>query len=263
MSAGDIKGAAEHIKRTVSDDIQPDSLNTSLAHILLLAGDWREINSLLLKDTNTLSTSGWLNSIYTQRPVNRENEPIPWYSYAAIDFLDTVVKDTWSVFEWGCGNSTRWWASKVRSVISVEDDAQWYQEISAGVPSNSTIHHRVGKDYYEHILSYPDRYFDTIVIDGSHRNEAAKNCTTKVKETGIIIFDNSDNADFDESQAHLIDCGFFRVDFWSLLPSYLYKNCTSIYFMDPEILRIKVLPSAHISSVGISCQQALNRFRKE
>lgn len=263
LNVGDIKGAAEYIKQRLQTGLELDNLNIFYAKILLLSGAWEEIDALLVKDTNSLRTSGWLNSIYMGRPVNRSNEPIPWYTYPAIDFLDEVVKDTWTVFESGSGNSTLWWSSRVKSIVSVEDDYAWFQEISLKMPTNATINFKQEKDYSDYVLSFPDKSFDAIVVDGSYRNETACNCIDKIKEDGLIVFDNSDNPEFNISQTDLLSRGFYRIDFWGLIPSYLYKNCTSVYFRDPNIFKFQKLPSVHQSSVGMSCQQALRGFSQK
>jgi tetratricopeptide (TPR) repeat protein len=47
------------------------------------------------------------------------------------------------------------------------------------------------------------------------------------------------------------------LDFWGLIPSHIYKNCTSILLKNSGILQsLSGLPSEHRSSVGISCGQA-------
>ncbi|MCZ6675441.1 MAG: hypothetical protein O7C75_21140 [Verrucomicrobia bacterium] len=81
----------------------------------------------------------------------------------------------------------------------------------------------------------------------------------QLKDRGIIVFDNSDVKSHQAAQEHLKKEGFYRIDFWGLIPSYLYKNCTSIYFKDPCILKPGTLPHEHNSSVGLSCSQALEQ----
>ena len=263
LNQGKLKEAAAYIKQTLRNGADLENLDILLAHILLLSGDWTEIDSLLTHNTNFLSASGWLNSIATQRPVNSDSKPIPWYTYSAIDFLDGIVKKHWTVFEWGCGNSTHWWSYKAGKVISIEDNEAWYREVKAHLPDNAELYYKTENDYSDCILAFPDKHFDAIIIDGSFRNESAGNSVSKIKDSGMIIFDNSDNAMFDQSQKHLADAGFYRIDFWRLIPSYLYKNCTSIYFKDPIILRNDLVPSAHKSSIGMSCQQSLNYLTGE
>ena len=260
LDEGRIKEAAAFIKEAIKNGANLEGLNVNLAHILLLAGEWEEITALLPKNTNFFHTSGWLNSLRCNRPISEDNKPIPWFTYPAIDFLDDIVQKNWLVFEWGSGNSTLWWASKVEKVIAIEDNQEWFMEVKNKLPQNSEIFNRTGSEYYDSILKYPDYSFDAIIIDGSYRTEAATKCTSKIKDQGIIIFDNSDAMEHELAQSFLKNQGFYRIDFWGLIPSYLYKNCTSIYFKDAAILKQKNIPTSHISSVGISCQQSIDRI---
>ncbi len=51
---------------------------------------------------------------------------LPWFSYPATHFLESVVQKNWSVFEYGSGYSTEFWNRKCRRVISVEHDEKWF-----------------------------------------------------------------------------------------------------------------------------------------
>jgi glycosyltransferase involved in cell wall biosynthesis len=262
LDEGKIKEAAAFIKNAIKSGVSLESMNINLAHLLVIAGEWEEITTLLPKETNFFHTSGWLNSIKYNRPISGDNKPIPWFTYPAIDFLDGIVKNNWSIFEWGSGNSTLWWASKAEKVISIEDNQTWFMEVKNKLPQNSEIFFKTGNEYFDSILMYPDCSFDAIIIDGSHRNEATVNCVRKIKDQGIIVFDNSDAMAHEPAQRYLISRGFYRIDFWGLIPSYLYKNCTSVYFNDAGILKQKQSPTVHRSSVGISCQQSIDRIRE-
>src|SRR5882724_10582455 len=55
---------------------------------------------------------------------------IPWFSYAAIDFLDGFVQPDMKVFEYGSGGSTLFFARRAKSVVSVEDNAKWFEWVS-------------------------------------------------------------------------------------------------------------------------------------
>jgi hypothetical protein len=256
----DYKQAAQVIRSGLDADADFEGAHVLAAHAVLQAADWDGVTRLLPKGTNFFASSGMLNSIQKGRPVNAEDEPIPWFTYPAIDFLDSVVQPEWSVFEYGSGNSTMWWAKRVRQIISVEDDAAWYAEVIQQTPANSELQLRVGEAIYaDAIKAYPDASFDVIVIDGSHRNACALAASSKVSPNGVIIFDNADGPEFDAGQQHLLDCGFYRLDFWGPIPSYLYKNCTSVFFRNPDLLRRKTVPSQHRSSIGRSCFQMLGR----
>ena len=258
-NAGKLSDAVTMIHQLVDRNEDLKGANIALAHILLLAGDWQYINRLLPENTNTLMTSGFISSIGMGRPVNALGQPVPWFTYPAIDFLDGIVEKEWSVFEWGSGNSTLWWADRVASVVAVEDDADWYEEVIKQVPSKVQLLKKTEADYYSAITDFPANSFDVIVVDGSSRNDCARFALSRLKENGILIFDNSDNIKFSESSTMLKDLGFYRIDFWGLIPSYLYKNCTSLYFRDTEFLKNYGTPCEHSSSVGLSCSQAMEQ----
>jgi hypothetical protein len=41
-----------------------------------------------------------------------------------------------SIFEYGSGGSTTWWANLVSQVVSVEHDREWFQKLIAKKPAN-------------------------------------------------------------------------------------------------------------------------------
>ena len=257
-NSGNVKEAANEILDSLekNEDLQGQQIN--LARILLLAGNWGIITALHKPRTNGLIETGWLQSLLSSRPVNAEKEPIPWFTYSAIDFLENILCESWNIFEWGSGNSTKWWAKKVNSVTAIEDDQEWYAEVIPSLPDNAHVHYKEGKDYVDCIHEYPNQSFDVIILDGSQRNEAARACVEKLTDDGIIIFDNSDMQAHDDGQIFLEDNGFTRLDFWGLIPSYLYKNCTSVFFRNIESIKPKSIPSKLVSSVGKSCAQAVD-----
>ena len=50
---------------------------------------------------------------------------LPWFSYTAIDFLESWLKPGMSVFEWGGGGSTVFFASRGCKVTTVESHEGW------------------------------------------------------------------------------------------------------------------------------------------
>ena len=65
---------------------------------------------------------GHLRTAALGRPIDAEGRPVPWYTYPAIEFLRQLDFANASVFEYGSGNSTLFWCSIAREVISVEDE---------------------------------------------------------------------------------------------------------------------------------------------
>lgn len=207
---------------------------------------------------NALVTSGWLNSMFDGRPVDATGGPIPWFTYPAIDFLEPRVQRNWTVLEWGCGNSTLWWAARAKHVIGVEHDRAWHQLIASEAPANATIVLAEDPDRYANLQDAPDAGpYDVIVIDGEQRNRCARRAATSVKPDGIIVFDNSDRKMYRDGLAFLMDSGWKRLDFFGLIPSYLYRICTSIFYRNDAFLNSRILPCDHRSCVGPTCAQKL------
>jgi len=49
--------------------------------------------------------------------------------------------------------------------------------------------------------------------------------------------------------------GWRRIDFWGLLPGYLFRGCTTVLFKDERYLNPSTTPDAHESSFGPSFAQ--------
>src|SRR5437762_2857857 len=86
-----------------------------------------------------LKDDGWLRSFREERCVDAEGRPLPWLTYPAIEFLAARVRPEMRVFEYGSGQSTLWWAARVRQVISCEHDPAWAERLRDQLPANVTL----------------------------------------------------------------------------------------------------------------------------
>jgi glycosyltransferase involved in cell wall biosynthesis len=235
------------------------SLSIRLAHCLILSADWPQISGNLIPGINYLSSSGWLNSLFQGKPIDYDNKPIPWYTYPAIEFLEDKINPDSIVFEFGSGNSTLWWANKVKQVISIESDQGWFNQINKKMPTNVQLFLETDRQKYaDFILQYPEQYFDIVIVDGINRNSCLENSLSKLKDSGLLIFDNTDKYNYNSSLKLLLSEGYKRIDFYGLIPSYTYKNCTSLFFKSTKILETQFLPSDKQSCLGKSCMQITN-----
>src|SRR4051794_31760851 len=55
---------------------------------------------------------------------------IPWFSYAAIDFLEKFIRPEMNVCEYGSGGSTMFFAKRTSSVFSIENNEKWFELVS-------------------------------------------------------------------------------------------------------------------------------------
>lgn len=134
----------------------------------------------------------------------RRNPDAPWLVAEAIALLESWLGKDDVVVEFGSGRSTRWLASRVARVISVEHDPTWYArvaaELKAGGVHNVEYHHAAvapGADselreaaYLRPASEALGRPADMILVDGILRDAAAIWALEHVRRGGIVVIDN-------------------------------------------------------------------------
>ncbi|MDM8553380.1 hypothetical protein QUF75_01435 [Desulfococcaceae bacterium HSG7] len=65
------------------------------------------------------------------RSLNGSKTPLkdvqPWIAFGAIRFLEKHLHEDMHVFEYGIGGSTLFFAKRVKAVVSIEHDKEWYE----------------------------------------------------------------------------------------------------------------------------------------
>ena len=187
-----------------------------------------------------LKESGWLRSFAQGEAVDAEGRPVPWITYPAIDFLAPRLRADMSVFEYGSGGSTLWWATRVREVVSCESERAWYEKILARAPANVTLHHvplEWGGSYCQKIAAYP-RAFDIVVLDGRDRVNCARHALGALKEGGVILWDDTYRMEYQEGYDLLAREGFRKLPFVGLVPVVNQYGETGIFYRTGNCLGI-------------------------
>ncbi len=187
-----------------------------------------------------LKSKGWQHSRFMHQPLDANKEPLPWFTYASIYFIEQKLKRSHSVFEFGSGNSTRWFSKRVKNVVSVEHDTEFYSKIHdtlAILPNVEHVFRDLGGAYSEEILKYTAMY-DIIVIDGRERIQCAKNCIHALKPDGIVIWDNADRTKYQEGYQFFINKGFRQLDFRGAGPISHSEWQTSIFYREENCFDI-------------------------
>jgi len=185
-----------------------------------------------------LREDGWLRSFREGRSVDASGAPLPWLTYPALEFLAARIRPEWRVFEYGSGASTHWWAKRVREVVSVEHDPGWYAKVRGGLPANAKLSHVPlvpGGDYARSAAREPGG-FDVVVIDGRDRVNCARAALVGLQPRGVIVWDNSDRADYAEGYALLAAAGFRKVPFVGMAPVFNQKSETGVFYRDGNVL---------------------------
>jgi len=189
--------------------------------------------------------SGHFRSSLLARSVDRDGNPIPWYTYPAFDFLAGKEYAGKRILEFGAGHSTLWWMKRAAEVVAIEGSEGWFRILQTLVAKNVTLHlmHSPSDDLRPLLKG---RQFDLIVIDGPdvngcNRAQAAQYIIdfNLLATGGAIIFDDSEGS-FDtpgnewqksaENVNYFRERGFSRVDFFGYAPAQLQWRCTSIFF---------------------------------
>jgi len=188
-----------------------------------------------------LKDSGWAASARANSPVDRNGRPLAWYTYAALQFLESRLRPEMEVFEYGAGNSTLWWATRVVFVASVESDPNWVAVLTPRLPSNVDLRWEplTENGAYSRSAMERKRQFDIIVIDGFDRNNCALNSLAMLKPNGVLVWDNSDRRDmYKDAFTYLENQGFREIQFGGLGPLNGYGTTTSVFYRSRNCLGI-------------------------
>jgi hypothetical protein len=167
-------------------------------------------------------------SAFRRESVDAQGREIPWYSYPAIEYLQQLDFREKSVFEFGCGNSTVYWARHAARVVSVESKRSWHDKMKPRLPANSELVLADSPGAYMATLVERAEEFDVIVVDADERRACAEAALKKLRRGGLIILDNSDW--HHDSAAVLRNASLIEVDLAGFTPINNYTTTTSLFF---------------------------------
>lgn len=187
-----------------------------------------------------LNDIGWFRGFDSKSPVDGDGNPIPWVTYSFIDFIKERLKKQHSVFEFGSGNSTFFYAKYAGLVVSVEHDKEWYDKIVSTKPENSEMIFCElvrGGDYCHMPLKLEEK-FDIIIVDGRDRVNCCKQAINAVTENGVIVLDDSERDFYHEGVVFLKSKGFKELSFSGISPGLFYRKSTSVFYKPANCLDI-------------------------
>lgn len=210
----------------------PESVRQGVDRFLQATG----VDSYLeLLFASPLRRRGWFES-FNEVSVGGAGDPIPWTPYAFIDFINARLPDTANVFEYGSGSSTIWYAKRAESIVAVEDNEQWYEQVDTRLPPNAEVVFRQEDMYPKAINNFGT--FELIVIDGSNRNQCATEALPRLTADGVVIWDDSYNDAWSDGYAYLRENGFREIFFQGMGPVTANLQRTSIFYRDNNCLNI-------------------------
>ena len=183
--------------------------------------------------------------------------PSPWLTFDAIDALDAYLRPGMTVFEYGSGGSTLYWAKKGATVVSVEHDPLWFGVLQGRLASVRGVDYRLvepepgklGDDpgdpgaytsdddryresnfrrYVMQIDQFPENTFDLVSIDGRARPSCIVHAAPKVKPGGLLVLDNAERTYYLE-RARSALVGFEEQICPGCIPATGHLSQTNIY----------------------------------
>jgi len=207
----------------------------------------------LTKIQFNLYKKSWINSSRLGFTVDENNLPIPWYVFEAIEFLKTNLTKNHTIFEFGCGASTLFFASKVKKVISLESNRRWFEIITSSLKnsgdflleknhfSNANCEIFLMEDaldleeYQNFAKDYSQKNhlkFDFVIVDSLKRFECVKNSFETLKNDGYLILDDSERPNYKKIYDFLQKNNFSYRDFVGIAPAQLRIKKTTFFKLE-------------------------------
>jgi hypothetical protein len=189
-----------------------------------------------------------------------DGRTIPMMSYSLVEYLLGLDLTSFELLELGGGESTLFWASCAKSVVTLETNTQWLESLRSRRIANLVATLSSNATLASDMLKL-GRNFDAIVIDSAaNRLHLAQSAIQVLSPGGFIILDNSDW--YPNAARVLREADLIQVDFHDFRPQHHYR-CTTSLFMH-EAFRPK-LKSTRLPLVPIGGKDVAdtNRWDKQ
>jgi hypothetical protein len=174
----------------------------------------------------------WLRSMISRRrPLSFL---IPWLTFDAIRAIRPKISERWTIFEFGSGHSTLYWAELGAKVVSVENNHAWYELLLRNIRANSRAGIRLifAGDKFSYVTSIDscgEKDFDMVLVDGAFRRDCIIAAVRHVKAGGYLIVDNTDWHWFQEQPIEGIPEGWKRCVHPGYAPMMGHRSETTVW----------------------------------
>ena len=167
--------------------------------------------------------------------IDKDGNPIPWYTYPAIEYLSQFDYSQKEIFEFGCGYSSMFWANRAKKVTSIEDNINWFSKWQNEFKhENLDMRWRDEGEGYFNAIFEDNKKYDVIVVDGKRRADCARTALKCLNNGGMIILDDSDRINTSKEYVNAVNelkkGDLIQIDFYGFCPMNNYTKTTSIFF---------------------------------
>ncbi len=197
-------------------------------------------NQMILRKKSFLNSTGWIESLKRGYACRKNGSELPWMNYSIIGLLEDRLQKEHSIFEFGSGASTQFFARLVSRVVSIEYDKVWFSLITDRLPGNATVLYRE-KDYdgkYCRSIRETDESYDGVIVDGRDRVNCVKQSLESLSERGVVILDDSHRAQYQDAIDFAMKRGFRALPMEGLKPTGTGIDRSTIFYRDGNCLGI-------------------------
>jgi len=187
--------------------------------------------SLIASHSSQISSFGLgvVQILKDKKSIDKNFNPIPWWTYPTIAFLQDRLTPNLKVLEFGSGASTLWLCRFALEVISIEDNKEWGKYVQSRLPENGTL---IITDSYENFIDayHSNSKFDIIIIDAGDRLNIGGKIVHLLSDDGVIIWDNTDGPDWTQIKNLLSLHNFLEISFQGMIAQEIAISRTTIFY---------------------------------
>jgi hypothetical protein len=132
------------------------------------------------------------------------NPAAPWLTPAANAIMESLLKPTDCMLEFGSGRSSVWFAERVSHITSVEHNVGWAEKVRRRLAERSLnnaelvlvpVEDERSPKAFEPYVMVSDRFapdsLDIVLVDGALRSQCVQAVMPKIRPGGVLIIDNA------------------------------------------------------------------------
>ena len=120
----------------------------------------------------------------------------PWIPPSATQVIERFLPPGAQVLEIGAGMSTLWLARRCQSMLSIEADQKWFEQLRGIIAQRGLKNVNLQYRWQAHEMcdfsAIPDGSLHFCLIDGGPRLECLRAALPKMRTDGLIYVDNTD-----------------------------------------------------------------------
>lgn len=143
------------------------------------------------------------------------------------------------MLEYGAGGSIFWLASRVASVVALENDATWASDLAQEVPANASVKLVEDMESYDVGRLVQAGCPQIVVVDCTgDRMPCAPRALCCLGDDGCLIWNDTDGPDWPSIEGMMKDAGFRSISFAGMTPQEVAGSRTTVFYRDGNCLGI-------------------------